>query len=287
MADHSFGLTLDGQAQTIQALLRAFPPGAVTDGPDLPLARATIDVAEGRLNDAAAHLTVAEALIAARRRQTASTASKWRSRHSACRWRASAAISPAWSSRSGSSPRRSAASSDEDIALDSDLRAVALMNLGIVEAWTLANRDSERHLQEGAALARRIGRPYLEVACLAELGFASKIEPLRHHAAAVPGGDSPRRAPWLGRGAGHLASAGEPRRNPHHRPANSTMPSAGCGGPPGSGDRHRARHQAAAAPGIGMLSVRPPHAARGACRVPARPSTCRPSSKAHTRSLGS
>jgi LuxR family maltose regulon positive regulatory protein len=28
-----------------------------------------------------------------------------------------------------------------------------------------------------AALARRIGRPYLEVACLAELAFAAKIEP--------------------------------------------------------------------------------------------------------------
>ena len=51
------------------------------------------------------------------------------------------------------------------------------MNLGIVEAWSLGNQDSERHLQEGADLARRIGRPYLEVACLAELAFASKIEP--------------------------------------------------------------------------------------------------------------
>ena len=67
--------------------------------------------------------------------------------------------------------------SDEDIALDSDLRAVALMNLGTVEAWSLGNQDSQRHLQEGADFARRIGRPYLEVACLAELAFASKIEP--------------------------------------------------------------------------------------------------------------
>jgi LuxR family maltose regulon positive regulatory protein len=66
---------------------------------------------------------------------------------------------------------------DEAIALDSDLRAVALMNLGTVEAWSLGNQDSLRHLQEGADLARRIGRPYLEVACLAELAFASKIEP--------------------------------------------------------------------------------------------------------------
>jgi len=51
------------------------------------------------------------------------------------------------------------------------------MNLGIVEAWVLGNQDSQRHQQEGADLARRIGRPYLEVACLAQLAFASKIEP--------------------------------------------------------------------------------------------------------------
>ena len=37
--------------------------------------------------------------------------------------------------------------------------------------------DAERHLQEGAVLAREIGRPYLEVGCLAQLGFASKIHP--------------------------------------------------------------------------------------------------------------
>ena len=67
LADHSFGLTLDGQAQTIQTLLRAFPPGAVTAGPDIPLARATSELAQGRLDEAAAHLTVAETSIAATR----------------------------------------------------------------------------------------------------------------------------------------------------------------------------------------------------------------------------
>jgi len=65
--------------------------------------------------------------------------------------------------------------SGEDIALGNDLRAAALMNLGTVEAWSLALEDAERHLQEGAVLAREIGRPYLEVGCLAQLGFASKI----------------------------------------------------------------------------------------------------------------
>ena len=65
--------------------------------------------------------------------------------------------------------------SDEDIALDGELRAVALMNLGTLEAWSLGLPDAERHLQEGAVLARRIGRPYLEVGCLAQLAFASRI----------------------------------------------------------------------------------------------------------------
>jgi len=59
--------------------------------------------------------------------------------------------------------------------LDSDLRTVALMNLGTAEAWTLGLPEAERHLQEGAALAREIDRPYLEVACLAQLAFASRI----------------------------------------------------------------------------------------------------------------
>ena len=52
---------------------------------------------------------------------------------------------------------------------------MALTNLGIAEAWTLGLPDAERHLQEGAVLAREIGRPYLEVRCLAQLGPASRI----------------------------------------------------------------------------------------------------------------
>jgi LuxR family maltose regulon positive regulatory protein len=176
LADHSFGLTLDGQAQTIQTLLRAFPPGAVTGGPDIPLARATSELARGRLDEAAAHLTVAETSIAAtppdrRHRLEVATAAL---RLSLARKRGHLA-GVVEQVRFLASPVTG--QSDEDIALDSDLRAVALMNLGIVEAWSLGNQDSQRHLLQGADLARRIERPYLEVACLAELAFAAKIEP--------------------------------------------------------------------------------------------------------------
>src|SRR2546427_9224665 len=61
LADHSFSLTLDGQAQTMRALLRAFPPGA--DHPELALVRAMGDLAQGRLDQAAAHLAAAEAHV--------------------------------------------------------------------------------------------------------------------------------------------------------------------------------------------------------------------------------
>ena len=65
--------------------------------------------------------------------------------------------------------------SSEPIAMGSELRGVALMNLGIVETWSGRLADAERHLSEGAALAQAIGRPYLEVACRAHQGFPSKL----------------------------------------------------------------------------------------------------------------
>src|SRR5437879_9735599 len=57
--------------------------------------------------------------------------------------------------------------------MDSELRAVALMNLGIVERWSGQFADSERHVTEGATLAQAIGRPYVEVACRAYQAFPS------------------------------------------------------------------------------------------------------------------
>src|SRR5579862_6780148 len=58
LADHSFSLTLDGHAQTIQTLVQAFPPGA--NHPELAVVRAGAALVAGRLDEAAAHLVVAE-----------------------------------------------------------------------------------------------------------------------------------------------------------------------------------------------------------------------------------
>jgi LuxR family transcriptional regulator, maltose regulon positive regulatory protein len=175
LADHSFSLTMDGQAQTARALLRAFPPGAPADNPELALIRAGLNIARGRLDEAAAHLAVAES--------HAETTPPDRQRRLRV---AIASLKLSLATRRGhlASVTEQAkfldspvtGQSDEDIALDNDLRAVALMNLGTVEA-SLALADAERHLREGAALARENGRPYLEVRCLAQLAFASRVRP--------------------------------------------------------------------------------------------------------------
>ncbi len=174
LADHWFSLALDGQAQTMQALVRGFPPGE--DHPELALVRAGGDLVQGRLDEAAAHLAVAEAYAEAappdRRRRLRVAIASLKLSLARRRGHLAGVIELV---RFLASPVTG--QSDEDIALGSDLRAVALMNLGIAEAWTLGLPDAERHLQEGAVLAREIGRPYLEVGCLAQLAFASKIHP--------------------------------------------------------------------------------------------------------------
>jgi LuxR family maltose regulon positive regulatory protein len=182
LADYSFSMTLDGQAQTMQALVRAFPPGG--DHPELALVRAEGDLVHGRLDEAAAHLSIAQTY--------AEAAPPDRQRRIQV---AIASLNLSLARRRGhlagvveqvkflDSPVTGP--SDEDIALGSDLRAVALLNLGTAEAWSLGLPDAERHLGEGAALAREIGRPYLEVGCLAQLGFASIF-----HSAAMPKADA-------------------------------------------------------------------------------------------------
>jgi LuxR family maltose regulon positive regulatory protein len=177
LADHSFGLTMDGQAPTVRALLRAFPRDA--DYPELALIHTGRNLAQGCLDEAATHLAVSEAYAetapADRQRRLRVAISSLQLSLATRRGHLAGVLEQA---RFLDTPVT--AQSSEDIALDSDLRALALMNLGTVEASRGLSRglaDAERHLREGAVLAREIGRPYLEVRCLAQLGFAARIRP--------------------------------------------------------------------------------------------------------------
>src|SRR5207237_1261696 len=62
---------------------------------------------------------------------------------------------------------QAAAEAPDAAGLGEDLRALALINLGIAEYGTARFEGAEPHLEQGVALARRIGRPYLEFLGLA------------------------------------------------------------------------------------------------------------------------
>jgi LuxR family maltose regulon positive regulatory protein len=171
ISDNVFGLALDGRVETVDSLLASLPRGAAAEHPELALARAITLLEGGHLEEAATHLDRAESHLGGvptqrRPRLAAAVAS---SRQALARRRGQFGDVVDQVEALESQPD----SSDEQLVLMADLRAATMMHLGIVEMWSGSLVDAERHLQEGADLARAIGRPYLEIACRANLGFLS------------------------------------------------------------------------------------------------------------------
>jgi tetratricopeptide (TPR) repeat protein len=61
------------------------------------------------------------------------------------------------------------------LRLGEQLRALALISLGIAELWSFRICEAEGHLERGIALARRIGRPLLEINGLAHWGLVASF----------------------------------------------------------------------------------------------------------------
>lgn len=172
LTDHALSLTLDGQAGTVAVLLHTFPARIGENFPGLALVHAIADLDQLHLDQADAHLDVVRAYAA-----TTAPDQQYRLRMAvACLDLLSARLRGHFVSvleQVDALPAPAAGQSTADVALGNDLQAIALLNLGVTEAWSLRLAESEKSLLEGAALARDIGRPYLEVACLAHLGFAA------------------------------------------------------------------------------------------------------------------
>jgi LuxR family transcriptional regulator, maltose regulon positive regulatory protein len=181
LADQWPGLHLDGQAATIHELLTGFPPRTLVVNAELAVVAVADELAYGSLDAAAQSLSLAE-------RRTASVP---RARHAqaqlllgivrllAARQRGDL---PAMADEAG---RLEILSEDADAkhpALSQDLRALALVCLGTTEVWTARFQEAERHLKRGAALARRIGRPFLELTSLAHLAAAEMFRSYQHAA---------------------------------------------------------------------------------------------------------
>ncbi|MGW6194569.1 LuxR C-terminal-related transcriptional regulator [Kribbella sp. NPDC055110] len=172
LTDHALGLTLDGQAATVAALLRSFPNGVR----GLALAHAVAELNRGHPDEAVAHLEVARTDLADapadRRHRLRTTIAALDLLAARLRGNFDGVIE-----RVDALPSTSSTSS-EDVVLSNDAHATALLNLGVTAAWSLRLSESEKYLTQGAELAREIGRPYLEVACLAHLGFTAARDSL-------------------------------------------------------------------------------------------------------------
>jgi LuxR family maltose regulon positive regulatory protein len=171
LADRSLSLSLDGQVRSLEALLDAFPSGIGANDPELALVRAGIAIVRGRLDEAEVLLAVADIHL-----QTAETERQNRLRITIALLKVSVARRRGHLAGVTEQLRFLAplttGKTEQDVALSSELRALTLMNLGAVEGWT-GLHEAEGHLLEGAGLARQIGRPFVEVSCLAFLGYAS------------------------------------------------------------------------------------------------------------------
>jgi LuxR family maltose regulon positive regulatory protein len=169
LADHWPGLYLDGQGAAIHELLAGFPAGAGAADAELAALLAGSELAGGSLEEAEQYLALAE-------RGAASVPA---GRNGQLRVLAGVVRLLLARQRGDSQAVRQAARRLQEAAeavqpgLSQDLRALALVNLGITDFRAARLKEAERHLEAGVALARRTGRPYLE---LSGQGYQALIE---------------------------------------------------------------------------------------------------------------
>ena len=166
LADHWPGLYLGGQTATVHELLAGFPAEARAADAELAALAAADELAQGSLEEAKRYLTLAalgSVSVPAGRRGRVQVLL--------------GVVGLLLARQRGNPPavaeearRLRAAAEAPDAArpgLGEDLRALALINLGIAEYGAARFEEAEPHLEQGIALARRIGRPYLEFTGLA------------------------------------------------------------------------------------------------------------------------
>jgi LuxR family maltose regulon positive regulatory protein len=161
LADHWPGLHLGGHSATVHALLAGFPAEARAADPELAALAAADELAQGSLEKARWYLTRAalgSASVPTSRREQLQVLL--------------GVVGMLLARQHGDLPavteearRLRDMTEAQDAALPGlgeELRALALVNLGTAEAWAARLEEAERHLEQGVALAHRIGRSYLE-----------------------------------------------------------------------------------------------------------------------------
>jgi LuxR family maltose regulon positive regulatory protein len=207
LAGHWPGLHLDGQAATVHALLARFPAETRAADAELAVLAAADELAQGSLAEAGRFLEFAARGTASvppeRRGQLEVLFGMVRLLLARQRMNLPAAAEEAQRLRVVAGAPDTA-----PLGLSEELRALALVNLGITEYWGGRLAEAEPHLDQGITLARRIARPYLEFLGLAHL---TSIATARSSPYAVAEGrarqtiELARRHGWTGEPAAGIA----------------------------------------------------------------------------------
>jgi LuxR family maltose regulon positive regulatory protein len=161
LSEHWLDLYLSGRGATLVELLAGFSCRVVAASPELTAVQVAGDLVRGSLDDAGRHLAAAAATLAA---VPAGRRGRVQVMLSVLRLFLARRLVD-FPVVAEEAQRLLALAEDADavcLGLGEDLRAAASISLGVAELWALRFEDAERHLGQGVALARRIGRPYLE-----------------------------------------------------------------------------------------------------------------------------
>jgi LuxR family transcriptional regulator, maltose regulon positive regulatory protein len=155
------GLYLDGQAAVIHELLTGFPAGQLVADAELAALAAGDELARGSLEAAGRYLALAERGLASapEGRQGQAQLLAGMVRLLLARQRGDR---PAVAEQAQRLQDAAEAAQAAQPGLGQELRALALISLGSTEFWAARFEEAQRHLDQGVALARRIGRPFLE-----------------------------------------------------------------------------------------------------------------------------
>jgi LuxR family transcriptional regulator, maltose regulon positive regulatory protein len=180
LSDHWFGLELGGQAAPAEEVLAAIPPAAVADDAELAALIGADQLRRGALQEAERYCSLASGSLASmprdRRCRLQPLLVRLRLLVARTSGDLSAAIEEARQLLGIAEP------SGEPLTLDPERRALTLITLGSAELRAGQVEDAERHLDEGILLARRMGRPYLEIF---GLGWSAQLASLRSTTLAV------------------------------------------------------------------------------------------------------
>ena len=161
LSDHWLDLYLGGRGATLAELLDRFPCRVVAASPELTAVQVAGDLVRGSLEDAGRHLATATGALAA---VPADRRGGVQVLLSVLRLFLARRLAdfPVVAEEAQRLLALTEAADAAHLGLGEDVRAAAFISLGIAEMWALRVEDAQRHLTQGVALARRIGRPYLE-----------------------------------------------------------------------------------------------------------------------------